>query len=211
MKKAGILKRYLLFFVSIVLIGIGVAFAKYSELGISPATAVANVISIRFTFLTFGSWTIISNLFFVLVQIIILRRNFKPFQFLQIPLAFLIGGFTDLGLMAVSVFECNTYFQRLIILLIGNFILALGISSGVKANVLLNSPEGFVKAVSDTFKKEFSMVKVIYDICWVAIAVALSLAFFGRLEGVREGTVISAFLVGFFVKLINRVSAKPKH
>lgn len=207
-KHTEIFKRYSLFFVSLILIGIGIAFTKHAGLGVSPVSSVANVISIKFTALSFGTWTIASNLFFVVAQILILRCKFKLFQFVQIPLAFLIGTFTDLGLMIASLFSNEAYWQKLVLLPIGNFILALGVVCSVKANVLLNSPEAFVKTVAETLGKEFSSAKLCFDIVWVLIAIILSLSFFGKPEGVREGTLISAIMVGFFVKLINRLNRK---
>ena len=46
------------------------------------------------------------------------------------------------------------------------------------ANVVMNSGEAFVKAVSDTVHKEFGSVKVVFDISCVIVAVVLSLIFF---------------------------------
>ena len=40
-----------------------------------------------------------------------------------------------------------------------------------------------------------------FDATLVALAVALSLALLGRIEDVREGTLIGVFLVGWFVGL----------
>lgn len=204
MKKAESIKRYALFFISIVLIGLGIAFTKHAELGVSTVSSVANVISIKFTFLSFGTWTIFSNLLFVALQIVLLRRNFKPFQLLQIVLAFLMGVFTDFGLLIATLFQNEAYWQKLALLIVGNFILALGIVCSVKANVLMNSPEAFVKTVAEIAGKGFANVKLCFDSIWVLMAILLSFVFFGELNGVREGTVISAFTVGFFVKLIGR-------
>ncbi|MEI3143779.1 MAG: hypothetical protein V8S69_00485 [Dakarella massiliensis] len=44
-------------------------------------------------------------------------------------------------------------------------------------------------------------MKAIFDWSLVAIACVLGLIFLGRIEGVREGTVISALTTGIFVRL----------
>lgn len=47
MKKAEIAKRYILFIISLFISGLGVAFTKTGELGVSPISSVANVLSLR--------------------------------------------------------------------------------------------------------------------------------------------------------------------
>ena len=72
------------------------------------------------------------------------------------------------------------------------------------ANVIMNSGEAFVKAISDTLDKNFGSVKVIFDVSCVAAAVILSLILYDmNIVGTREGTVISALLTGFVVKFYN--------
>lgn len=203
MTKKEIIKRYLLFIASLFFIGLGIAFAKQAQLGISPVSSMANVLSLKFTFFSLGTWLIITNCFLLLLQILILRRNFKPFQLLQIPLSFLFGYFTDFWVMIIKYLPNDTYLMKLILLAIGIFIIGFGVTLGVIANIIMNSPEAFIKVLADTLHKEFSTMKTVFDVTWVAIAIVLSLIFFGgRLEGIREGTVITAVLVGFVVKFI---------
>ena len=44
---------------------------------------------------------------------------------------------------------------------------------------------------------------MVFDVSLVAIAVILSLVFFGRIEGVREGTVIAALVSGFIIRALS--------
>ena len=69
-------KRYILFIISLFFMGLGVALTKHGELGVSPISSVANVVSIKFTFLSFGTWIIVSNFVLIIGQMILLRRNF---------------------------------------------------------------------------------------------------------------------------------------
>jgi len=209
MKKIELLKRYMLFIFCLFFIGLGIALAKHSNLGISPISSVANVLSIKFDFFTLGNWMTAMNVVFILLQMLILRRNFKLYQLLQIPLSFVFGFFTDLGLFLVGWMPNNAYVLRLLLQLVGVAILGFGIALGVIANVILNSPEAFVKALSDTVKKDFGFLKVAMDVTMVVIALVLSLVFFGRIEGIREGTVITAVLVGLSAKFFTKLLRKP--
>lgn len=210
MSKKETAKRYILFVISLFFMGLGVALTKHGELGVSPISSVANVISIKFTFLSFGNWLIISNCVLLLGQIILLRRNFKPIQLLQIPLSFLFGYFTDFGLWIVNDVPSDRYAVKLLLVLAGVVVLGFGITLGVIADVILNSGEAIIKVISDVAKKDFGTTKIVFDISWVLFSVVLSLIFFdGKLVGTREGTIISAVLVGFTVKFFKRLLQKP--
>lgn len=201
MSKAETAKRYTLFIISLFFSALGVAFTKRGELGVSPISSVANVLSCKFDALSLGTWLIIWNCILIAGQIIILRRKFQPIQLLQVPLSFLFGWFTDLGMMIVSHIPADSYIVRLVMVIIGIVILAFGIALSVIANVIMNSGEAFVKAISDTIHKEFGNVKIIFDISCVVTALILSLIFFNfTIVGTREGTIISALLTGVVVK-----------
>lgn len=203
-------KRYVLFIFCLFFIGLGVALTKHGELGVSPISSVANVISIRFTFLSFGNWLIISNCVLLLGQIILLRRNFKLIQLLQIPLSFLFGYFTDFGLWLVRGIPNDEYIVQFLFVLAGIVVLGFGITLGVIADVIMNSGEAIVKAIADVTKKDFGSTKIVFDVSWVLLSVVLSFIFFdGKLVGTREGTVISAVLVGFVVKFFRKILHKP--
>ncbi|MBQ8765856.1 MAG: YitT family protein [Clostridia bacterium] len=210
MSKKEALKRYLLFILCLFFMGIGVALTKHGELGVSPISSVANVVSIKFTFLSFGTWLTISNYVLLLGQVLLLRKNFQPVQLLQIPLSLLFGYFTDFGLYLVSFIPNDIYIVKLFLVISGIIILGFGITLGVIANVILNSGEAFVKALSDVIHKEFSNVKIAFDVSWVAFSIVLSLIFFGgELVGTREGTILSAVLTGVAVKLWLKLIKRP--
>ncbi len=203
-------KRYALFVISLFISAMGVAITKKGELGVSPISSVANVMSEKFTFLSLGSWLIIWNCVLILGQILILRKRFKWIQLIQVPLSFLFGWFTDFGMWVFSFLKPENYAAQLALVLCGTVVVGFGIALSVIANVVMNSGEAFVKAISDTVHKEFGNVKVVFDISCVVMAVVLSLIFFDmRIVGTREGTVISALLTGFVVKFWNKLTRKP--
>lgn len=205
-----LMKRYALFIVSLFFAALGDAFTKHGGLGVSPISSVANVLSYRLPQISLGNWLILWNCVLILGQILILRRNFQPIQLLQVPLSFLFGWFTDLGMRLVAPIAVEAYPMRLLMVGIGIVILGFGISLAVIANVIMNSGEAFVKAVSDTMRKEFGDVKIAFDIFCVILALLLSLLFFDfTIVGTREGTILSAFFTGIAVKYWCRVLKKP--
>lgn len=210
MSKTEIIRRYILFVISLFFAALGVAFTKHGELGVSPISSVANVMSYRFSSISLGTWLIIWNCVLIVGQIFILRRIFQYIQLLQIPLSFLFGWFTDLGMWIVSFISVNSYPMRIVMVLVGIVILGFGVSLSVIANVIMNSGEAFVKAVSDMLHKEFGNVKIAFDVFCVIISLVLSLIFFDfTIVGAREGTIMSALLTGMVVKFFSRKLKEP--
>lgn len=205
MSKKETLRRYAVFILGLFFAGVGIAFTKHSDLGVSPISSVANIMSIKFPVMTLGSWLIIWNCILILAQIAILGRNFKLYQLFQVPLSFLFGWFTDFGMWLASFFPVTCYAAKLVILFAGILLLAFGVSLAVIANVIMNSGEAVVKAIADAVHKEFGYVKVSFDVACVVMSVLLSVIFFkGQILGTREGTIISALLTGLVVKFITK-------
>ncbi len=210
MTKTEVTKRSVLFIISLFFAALGVAFTKHGELGVSPISSVANVLSYRFDFLSLGTWLIIWNCILIVGQIAVLRKKFQMIQLLQVPLSFLFGWFTDLGMWIVSFIPADSYFLRLVMVVAGTVILGFGISLSVIADVIMNSGEAFVKVISDQLHKEFGNVKIALDVSYVILAIILSLLFFNlTVVGTREGTIISALLTGVVVKLFSKRLAEP--
>ena len=202
MTKKEIFKRYILFVISLFFIGLGIGFTKHGNMGISPVSSVANVLSIRFEFMSFGTWLFTTNCLFLLGQIVLLRKKFQPIQLLQIPLSMIFGYFSDFGVWIVSGLPNGKYALCLLWVMCGIVVVGFGVSLSVIAEVILNSSEALIKAIADTFHKDFGNMKVLFDVSWVIVATCLSLIFFHGLEGVREGTILSAVCIGLVVKFI---------
>ena len=109
-----ILKRYLLLLAGLAIMAFGVAFSIKADLGTSPISSVPYVASL-FTPLTVGTATIVMHCVFILLQILILRKNYHPIQLMQLPVAFFFGYLTDFGVWAVQGIICHTYWQEWII------------------------------------------------------------------------------------------------
>ena len=205
-----IAKRYLLLLVGLSIMAFGVAFSIKASLGTSPISSVPYVVSL-FAPLTVGTATIVMHCVFILLQILILRRNYHPIQLMQLPVAVFFGYLTDFGVWAVRGIHCSTYCQQWIVCLIGILLVAAGVSLEVKAGVVVLAGEGVVLAICKVLPKiKFGYMKVGFDVTLVVIACILSFTFTGHLQGVREGTVAAALLVGLIAKQIGKLLMRWK-
>ena len=196
--------RYLLLLLGLSIMAFGVAFSIKASLGTSPISSVPYVVSL-FAPLTVGTATIIMHCVFIVMQILILRRDYHPIQLMQLPVAFFFGYLTDFGVWAVQGISYDTYWQQWIICIIGIFLVAVGVSLEVKAGVVVLAGEGVVLAICKVRPVKFGYMKVGFDVTLVVVACLLSVVFTGQLQGVREGTVAAAIFVGLIAKRIGKV------
>lgn len=196
--------RYLFFTLGLLINSFGIAFITKSSLGTSQISSLPYVLSLRFP-LSFGGFTFLMNTVFILIQIAIQRRNFPPVQLLQIAANVLFSGFIDVSMAALSWLHPAGWLARGGCMLLGCAILACGISIEIAPDVITVPGEGLVRVLAQATGKDFGRVKLVFDVSLIVIASALSLLFFGRLQGVGIGTVVSALIVGPLVSLFGRV------
>ena len=197
------LKRYLIFLVGLFVNSLGVSLITKANLGTSPISSIPYVLSLNFPF-TLGNFTIFFSIFLIVLQLIILRKNFKLEHILQIPVSIIFGYFIDLTMILFSWVNPEAYIMKIVYLLIGCLILGVGVYMEVLADVVMLPGESFVRAIVLTWKTNFGITKICFDVSMSVIAAVLSFVFAGRLAGVREGTVIAALLVGFIARLIGK-------
>ncbi|MFR7664332.1 MAG: DUF6198 family protein [Blautia wexlerae] len=196
-------KRYLIFLVGLFVNSLGVSLITKANLGTSPISSIPYVLSLNFPF-TLGNFTIFFSVFLIALQLIILRKNFKLEHILQIPVSIIFGYFIDLTMILFSWVNPEAYIMKIVYLLMGCLILGVGVYMEVLADVVMLPGESFVRAIVLTWKTNFGTTKICFDVSMSVIAAVLSFVFAGRLDGVREGTVIAALLVGFIARLIGK-------
>lgn len=197
------LKRYLLFLIGLFVNALGVSLVTKASLGTSPISSIPYVLSLNYPF-TLGNFTIFFSIFLILLQILILRRNFKMENILQIPVSIAFGYFIDLTMYLFFWVNPQNYLVEIIALLAGCFVLGFGVYLEVVADVVMLPGESFVRAIVQTWNTNFGTTKIIFDTSMAVIAGTLSFLFFGKLDGVREGTIIAALLVGFIARLLGK-------
>ena len=159
-----------------------------------------------------GQLTICMHVFFISMQVLLLRKNFEKRQYAQILVSFLFGFYTDLtmwltGFLQVP-FDINPmigYPLRFVELLIGGAILAFGIACEVRCDSLMLAGEGFPLAISKTVNRDFGKVKICTDTFLVCVGIVFMFIYFGRWswEMVGVGTLVSMFYVGMMVRVIS--------
>jgi len=205
MSKPQLVKRYTLFMIGIIANAVGVAITTKSSLGTTPISSVPYVLSLIFP-LSFGTFTFFLNLLMVIGQLLLLKRDFPRIQYFQLAATVVFSGFIDLTMLLLQPVYFPHYYWQVLFLLLGCAILGLGICLEVFANVMYIPGEGLVRAITRKLSREFGTVKIGFDVSLVIGALLISWLCLNHVEGIREGTVVGALLVGlmarFFMKTL---------
>lgn len=183
----------------------GVCVVTHSSLGISPISSFPYVLSIV-TGMSLGTCTLGLNVILILVQRIVFGKEYTLTKcLLQIAISIIFSVFIDLSIFLFGGFWPQSYLSKLIYLLFGFVVLAVGMSMVVMSNFVVLPGEGAAQCIAKLMKTSFGNAKIIFDSLMVALAVMISLIMLHRMEGIREGTVLAAFMIGAISKVIFRL------
>lgn len=203
--KKEMMRRYAVCTVALFIMSFGVSLVTRSLMGTSPISSIPFVWSLN-TALSMGTYIIILNAVLIGIQMWLLgRRGIRENRvdlLLQIPVSLLFGLFVDITMSILSFWHPMVYWEQILSCLLGCVIMGLGIALEVVADVCMNSGEYVLHIASGKFNKEFGTIKILFDITLVLIAVGCSWIMGGRIDGVREGTVLVAVFTGPVVRLI---------
>jgi len=158
--------------------------------------------------LTVGTTSFIFSIILIAIQVVLLRGGVEKRQFLQIVIGTIFSLFIDVTLMMISFINPTDYLSQVLVLLLSCVVMAFGVLLEVKTEVVFIPGDGFIVAISKVLKKEFGKVKPYCDVSFVVVAIVLSVVFLGYLAGVREGTVISALIIGPIVRIFKKYLEK---
>lgn len=196
--------RIPMYFVGLFIMTIGIALSVKSNLGVSPVSSIPYTMTCVWG-IEMGKATIIFHAALVLIQILILRKRFKPINLLQVVVGIVFGYFTTFcNYLATFLPSTDNIAMRIVLMLVSTVFIAVGIFFYLPANLIPLAGEGVMQAVSDVTKMEFSKVKIGFDCSMVIISVITCLICINSLGSVGVGTVIAAFLVGFNLGRVNK-------
>ena len=197
MKKSTPLRlvlRILIYCFALLLMAFGVALSVNSNLGVSPVNSLPYVVS-RIVNVPMGTCVTVIFCFYILLQLLLLRKEFHPIILLQIVFSTIFGYFVDFAKMIVGDFALPTYFGQLAMLLASIVLIALGVLLYMDVELVPMPMEGLSSCIAKKLGKPFPTMKSIVD-CLVVLL--------GTLEGIREGTVITAVVVGRLIALLRK-------
>lgn len=208
MSKQDFFRRYVFFVVGLFVNSLGISFITKANLGTSPISSIPYTLSLGFP-LSLGMFTMIFSVLLMEIQLVILRKRFSKELWLQLPISVLFSAFIDLTMAMLFFINPQTYVLQVASLLVGCVILGFGVFMEMAANVVMLPGECTVRAISSTWNTDFGKTKIAVDVTMAVTAAVLGVALYWQIAGVREGSLISALLVGFLARIFNRKIGGP--
>ncbi len=197
------INRYVIYLISLFIISLGASLSIKANLGTSPLICLPYVCSL-ITNLSVGIVIFLFTILFIVIQIALLGKGFEKRQYLQLVIGFIFSFFVDFSLMIVNFINPIGYINQFLLLLFSCLVVAFGVLFEIQTEVVYLPADGVIVAISKVLKKDFPKVKPFVDTSMVIIAAVLSIVFLGYLAGVREGTIISALIIGPIVKILKK-------
>ena len=199
MAKKHIAARWLVGTLGLVLIAFGVALSLKSNLGTAPPSCPPAVLNLKWTAISFGTFTWMMHLLFIAAQMAMRRKVLDVHYLVQLAAAFVFGYLCDACIWVLHGVEITSYLMKIVLILAAVLLTAVGIRLEVIGKTWILAGDQVV----DTF----SAVTIGEDILLVALSAAFAWICFGSPFGhgeeivIREGTLILAALTGLCMKL----------
>lgn len=209
-KIVGLVWQHLLLLVALFFMTFGVALCVRSGLGSGVISSIPMVMSLAGEVhlapeLTIGQYTYLMNALFVLLQILILRRQFHAVQLFQLIVGFVFGWLLDLNMALTNLVQYDTIPLQALAQFVGCTVLGAAVSFEIRCGSVTMPGEGIQVAISKVSGQPFPKVKIMVDTMLVIIATVIGFCYFGRWmwNVVGVGTLFAMFYVGTVVKIVN--------
>ena len=207
MAKSNIVARYLVATLGLVLVALGVALSLKSNLGTAPVSCPPAVLNLKWTAISFGTFTWMMHLLFIALQMAMRRKVLDIHYLLQLLAAFVFGYLCDACIWILNDVEITSYLMKIVLILMSVLLTAIGIRLEVIGKAWILAGDKVVDVFSEVTGIKFSNAKIGEDIILVVLSAAFAWICFGSPWGhgdqivIREGTLILAALTGLCMKL----------
>ncbi|MCM3764900.1 YitT family protein [Neobacillus niacini] len=198
-------QKFLIVLISMTLTGIGASLGIKAAVGVGAwdalSLSVSGVIDMKV-----GTFSMIMNISCVLLQLLLLKKEFKINHIVQIFVAVLLGFVVNFMIYEVySKFTIDSYWINVLLLILSVIICAASISVIMAINLVTFPLESVCMIISKKINKNFGFIRQFVDVLSIVIALAVSFLFNESIT-VREGTIIAMILFGpllnVFMKLM---------
>lgn len=203
LKPAQLAARLTIYCLGLLVLAFGIALSVNCNLGVSPVSSLPYVVS-QIIGISLGTCTTLVYGTYVLIQMVLNGRKFQPALLLQLVFSTVFGYFVDGAKAVLGDFMLPTYLGQLAMLAVSIVLIGFSLVLYIDVKIAPMPAEGLVACIAEKLGKPFSTVKTLFDCTSVLVGAILCFVFLGRLTGIREGTVITAMLVGKMTGILRK-------
>lgn len=177
---------------------LGITFMMKSGLGQTAVTAftqnICNIFSLKS-----GTFLIVFNISCILLQLLILGKDFKKLQIIQLVIAYLQGQLVNVfcyDMPVISTMQSDNYIIVWIWMLCGILFASYGVAMIMTADLVKHPFEELCMILSRRWNMPFSKLRMRADILFMALSLVMILLFKLNLSTLREGTWVCMLILG---------------
>jgi uncharacterized membrane protein YczE len=190
------MKRISLYVLGLFFMSLGVSLSIQAGFGVSPVSSLAYASALT-TSLSVGVTTVLANVLYIIIQVILSKRMELNEVAGQFIISFLFGFFMDATLLIVQLFPTpETIFVRIVYLIVSLFVVSVGVIGYTTARLPLMPYDALTFAIREKFNLKFSKAKILSDLINICVAGAICLIFIQSLGSIGIGTLIAAYFIG---------------
>ena len=196
-------KRFAVYLAGMIILAFGITLNTKTDLGVSPIISVAYTFS-QITGFSLGLMTFLWYLIMIALQAVLLGKDFKLYQLLQIGVSFVTSWFINMFDAALP--EAEVLWMKILLLVGAVVITAVGVVLTVGMEMVPNPADGFASVLGKKLKKGLGFGKNLFDFSSIFLSLMVSLLWEGRLIGIGAGTFLTMILTGRVIALIHKYS-----
>ena len=186
--------RIALYLIGIMVLALGITLNTKTNLGVSPIISMPYAVAQM------------AYLIFIVLQIVLLKGKFPPFQLLQVAASYLTSAF-------ITIFDRifpapDQMGMRLLVLVLAIILTGIGAAVNVDVNIVPNPADGLARVLGERCGKNMGFGKNLFDFSAIVISLAIGLIDAGRPVGIGIGTVIAMVCTGRVIAAFNHFAKK---
>lgn len=195
-------KRLAVYVLGLFFIALGATFSILANIGVSPVTALPYALSL-ITTLSVGVTTVIANLLFIVLQVILTKKLKWKNYLIQIIISLAFGIFMDVTIWLTRVLPAaESFWLTAIYLVLSLIIVSLGLLFYFTANLPTMPYDTLTYVVANKWSLPFGKAKITSDLVNVGISLILCLVLLQSFGSIGIGTFIGAYGIGKIVGIL---------
>lgn len=194
-----------LYLIGIVVLALGITLNTKTNLGVSPIISMPYAVAQIYGFQT-GNTVFVAYLIFIVLQIVLLKGKFPPFQLLQVAASYLTSAFITVFDRALP--NPEQMGTRFLVLALAVILTGIGAAVTVDVNIVPNPADGLARVIGERCGKNMGFGKNLFDLSAILISLAIGLIGAGRPVGIGIGTVAAMICTGRVIAVLNHFGKK---
>lgn len=196
-----------IYLVGMIVLALGIVLNTKTQLGVSPIISVPYSIATIWG-MNLGNTTFVFYIGCILMQILLLRKKFQPYQLLQVVVSLITSQFINLFDWVLDI-QPQNFVQKLLVLVAAILVTAVGAATMVMMEMVPNPADALAKVFGDLTGHGLGLGKNIFDGSCFVLSLIIGFVFTGGIVGIGLGTICAVIFIGRSIAVYNYFCREP--